>query len=62
MMVVARDGVEPADASVFRTRLSSVSNNFKGCRWTAKHWKTQARRKNRGVIAVGDSSLKVWAA
>ena len=27
---------------------SSVSNNFNGCRGTAKHWKVRGKRKNRG--------------
>jgi hypothetical protein len=34
--------------SLFRTRISSVSNNFKGCRGTAMHWKMRARRQ--GVV------------
>jgi hypothetical protein len=37
-----------ADASLFRTQLSSVSNNIKGYRGTAKHWKVRGKRKNRG--------------
>jgi len=35
---------------LFRTPLSSVSNNFDGCRGTAKHWKIRVRRTNRGWL------------
>jgi hypothetical protein len=45
-----RSGIRPknADASLFRTLLSSVYNNFNGCRGTAKHWKIRTRRKDHG--------------
>jgi len=40
--------IRMAERSLFRTRISSVSNNFKGCRETAKHWKIRASRRDRG--------------
>ena len=36
------------DASLFRTHRSSVSNNFNGCRGTAKHWKVRQKQGDRG--------------
>jgi len=32
------------DGRLFRTHVSSASNNFNGCRGTAKHWKIRTRR------------------
>jgi hypothetical protein len=32
-------------ASLFRTHISSVSNNFNGYRGTAKHWKIRAKKR-----------------
>ncbi len=54
-MIVARDGVEPPTPAFSELIFSSVSNNFNGCRGTAKHWKIRARLVDRGVIAAGDS-------
>jgi len=36
------------ERSLFRTQLSSVSNNFNGRRETAKRWKVRASQVNRG--------------
>jgi hypothetical protein len=39
------------ERSLFRIHLSSVSNNFNGCRGTAKHWKVRGRSEDRGRLS-----------
>ena len=38
------------ERSLFRTHRSSVSNNFNGCRGTAKHWKVRTKTKGSWMI------------
>jgi hypothetical protein len=45
---VDEEPVKTGNIRLFRTRISRVSNNFKGCCGTAKHWKVRQRREDRG--------------